>query len=138
MPRRRSQAATGVQSTPVKLPTCASWGELYPSCAFVWIQSASNYSAAAQCRYLCKGLCCGVLQAEHRLVASSWPQTMRQLLGPHSLLTAPAKRHKNQRRLLSQARCPHQEGAAMWVLPTVEVHWEVTDTLCVVKVLDCL
>ncbi|KAK9838248.1 hypothetical protein WJX81_000081 [Elliptochloris bilobata] len=44
-----------------------------------------------------------LLQAEHRLVASSWPQTMRELLGPHSLLFAPAKRHKNQRRLLSQA-----------------------------------
>lgn len=60
-----------------------------------------------------------MLQAEHRLVASSWPQTMRQLLGPHSLLTAPAKRHKNQRRLLSQARSPHHV-AAMRVLP---VRW---------------
>lgn len=42
------------------------------------------------------------VQAEHKLVESAWPQSMRNLLGPNAILTAPAKAHKKQRQILSQ------------------------------------
>ena len=45
---------------------------------------------------------CGCVQAEHKLVESAWPTSMRNLLGPNSILTAVKKRHKQQRQILSQ------------------------------------
>ena len=49
---------------------------------------------------------CGGVQAEHKLVESAWPTSMRNLLGPNSILTAGKKGHKQQRQILSQVG-PH-------------------------------
>ncbi len=42
------------------------------------------------------------VQAEHKLVESAWPTSMRNLLGPNSILTANKQQHKQQRQILSQ------------------------------------
>lgn len=42
------------------------------------------------------------MQAEHKLVESAWPTSMRNLLGPNSILTAGRMQHKQQRQILSQ------------------------------------
>ena len=42
------------------------------------------------------------MQAEHKLVESAWPTSMRNLLGPNSILTAGSTQHKQQRQILSQ------------------------------------
>ena len=52
------------------------------------------------------------VQAEHKLVESSWPASMGNLMGEHSILFASAAQHKTQRHILSQV------GA--WI--TVPVH----------------
>ncbi|EIE23940.1 cytochrome P450 [Coccomyxa subellipsoidea C-169] len=57
-----------------------------------------------------------LLQAEHKLVESAWPESMRNLLGPNAILTAPAKAHKKQRQILSQA---FTEAAMRLYLPTI-------------------
>ncbi|CAL8462567.1 g2100 [Coccomyxa elongata] len=57
-----------------------------------------------------------LLQAEHKLVESAWPQSMHNLLGPNAILTAPAKAHKKQRQILSQA---FTDAAMRLYLPTV-------------------
>ena len=42
------------------------------------------------------------VQAEHKLVESSWPASMGNLMGEHSILFASAAQHKTQRHILSQ------------------------------------
>lgn len=46
------------------------------------------------------------VQAEHKLVESAWPTSMRNLLGPNSILTAGKTQHKQQRQILSQVCYP--------------------------------
>ena len=46
------------------------------------------------------------LQAEHKLVESAWPESMRRLFGPNAVLVAPAAVHMKQRQILSQVGLP--------------------------------
>ncbi|CAK0753854.1 hypothetical protein CVIRNUC_002252 [Coccomyxa viridis] len=57
-----------------------------------------------------------LLKAEHKLVESAWPTSMRNLLGPNSILTAGKKGHKQQRQILSQA---FTDAAMREYLPTI-------------------
>ena len=56
------------------------------------------------CRHSVTVRMCHLLhvQAEHKLVESAWPTSMRNLLGPNSILTAGKQQHKQQRQILSQ------------------------------------
>ena len=57
---------------------------------------------------------CGCVQAEHKLVESAWPTSMRNLLGPNSILTAGKKGHKQQRQILSQVGLHAQGFLSPW------------------------
>lgn len=52
-----------------------------------------------------------MLQAEHKLVESAWPESMRKLFGPNAVLVAPAATHKKQRQILSQV------GFSSFIMP---------------------
>jgi cytochrome P450 len=47
-----------------------------------------------------------LLQAEHKLVESNWPEAMKALFGSHGLLNQKKVKHRQQRQLLNQAYCP--------------------------------
>ena len=123
------EAATGVQSTRVKLPICASWGELYRLCAYVWVQVGasdmhSSSTLASGLRPLVRGAA-GRAPARGILVAADHAPAA----GP----ALPADRARHAAQESAPAAVPGALPApagGMWVPSTVVlVHQEETDNV---------
>ncbi|DBA99082.1 hypothetical protein WJX77_010814 [Trebouxia sp. C0004] len=60
-----------------------------------------------------------ILNAEHDLVESDWPSTIRQLLGPHGIATMHGQQHLQARKMVAPAFAP--KTALAYIPRTVEL-----------------